>query len=111
MEVNAKLSFIRISTRKVGEIAALVRGKKIQDAINILDLSPRKRVAGAMRTLLKSAVANAAQKGTMDVDTLFVKEVKVGQGPTLKRFLTRAKGSASSIKKRTSHIWVTLEEK
>jgi large subunit ribosomal protein L22 len=47
----------------------------------------------------------------MDVDTLFVKEVKVGQGPTLKRFLTRAKGSASSIKKRTSHIWVTLEEK
>jgi large subunit ribosomal protein L22 len=111
MEVKAKLSFIRISNRKVGEIAALVRGKKIQEAINILDLSPRKRVAGAMRTLLKSAVANAAQKGTVDVDTLFVKEVRVGQGPTLKRFLTRAKGSASPLKKRTSHIWVTLDEK
>lgn len=111
MEVGAKLSFIRITPRKVGLIADMVRGKDINTALNTLALSPRKRTASIIRKLLKSAIANADQKGTIDVDTLRVKSILVGAGPILKRFSSRAKGSAFRINKRTSHISVTLAEK
>jgi large subunit ribosomal protein L22 len=108
MEVTARLSFIRITPRKMGLLADEVRGKGINEALNYLRFSPRKRTAGALHTLLKSAVANADQKGAMDVDKLFVKTILVGQGTTLKRFRPRAKGSAFRINKKTSHISVTL---
>lgn len=111
MEVNAKVSFIRITPRKMGLIADEIRGKRINDALTYLEFSPRRRTAGILFTLLKSAVANATQKGTIDVDTLFVKTILVGQGTTLKRFRPRAKGSAFKINKKTSHISVTLAEK
>lgn len=111
MEVSAKLSFLRITPRKVGLLADQVRGKGINEALNYLKFSPRKRTAGILFKLLKSAVANADQKGTVDVDTLVVKTIIVGQGPTLKRFRPRAKGSAFRINKKTSHISVTLAEK
>src|SRR3954469_15896427 len=111
MEVTAKVSFIRITTRKVGLIADEVRGKGINEALTYLKFSPRKRTAGVIHTLLKSAVANADQKGTVDVDKLYVKTILVGGGPILKRFRPRAKGSAFRINKRTSHISVTLAER
>jgi large subunit ribosomal protein L22 len=111
MEVKAKLSFIRIATRKVNILAAEVRGKKLPEALIYLRLSPRKKIALTISKLLKSAAANAEQKGTIDVDTLIVKQIIVGKGPTLKRFTPRAKGSASPINKRTSHVSVTLAEK
>ncbi len=111
MEVNAKVSFIRITPRKMGLLADEVRGKGINEALTYLEFSPRKRTAGVLFTLLKSAVANATQKGTIDVDTLVVKTILVGQGTTLKRFRPRAKGSAFKINKKTSHISVTLAEK
>ena len=111
MEVNAKVSFIRITPRKMGLLADEVRGKGINEALTYLEFSPRKRTAGVLFTLLKSAVANATQKGTIDVDTLVVKTILVGQGTTLKRFRPRAKGSAFRINKKTSHISVTLAEK
>ena len=111
MEVNAKVSFIRIPPRKMGLLADEVRGKGINEALTYLEFSPRKRTAGVLFTLLKSAVANATQKGTIDVDTLVVKTILVGQGTTLKRFRPRAKGSAFKINKKTSHISVTLAEK
>jgi len=111
MEVNAKLSFIRITPRKVGLLADEVRGKGINEALAYLRFSPRKRTATLLHKLLKSAAANAAQKGTIDVDTLFVKRILVGGGPILKRFRPRAKGSAFPIMKRTSHISVTLAER
>jgi large subunit ribosomal protein L22 len=111
MEVSAKLSFIRITPRKMGMIADEVRGKSIQEALNYLQFSPRKRTAAIVKNLLKSAVANAAQKGTMDVDKLYVKTLLVGKAATLKRFRPRAKGSAFPILKRTSHVSVTLAEK
>lgn len=111
MEVTAKVSFVRITPRKMGLIADEIRGKGINDALTYLRFSPRKRTAGVLYTLLKSAVANADQKGTMDVDTLFVKTILVGQGPTLKRFRPRAKGSAFRINKKTSHVSVTLGER
>jgi len=111
MEVTAKISFIRITPRKMGLLADEVRGKGINDALTYLRLSPRKRTAGILHTLLKSAVANADQKGTVDVDTLFVKTILVGQGTTLKRFRPRAKGSAFRINKKTSHVSITLAER
>ena len=95
----------------MGLIADQIRGKGINDALTYLRFSPRKRTAGVLYTLLKSAVANADQKGSVDVDTLFVKTILVGQGPTLKRFRPRAKGSAFRINKKTSHVSVTLGER
>jgi large subunit ribosomal protein L22 len=109
--MNAKLSFLRIAPRKVGLLADDVRGKDINAALTYLKFSPRKRTAGLLYRLIKSAVANADQKGTIDVDTLIVKTILVGQGPTLKRFRPRAKGSAFRINKKTSHVSVTLAEK
>ena len=111
MEVNAKLSFIRVTPRKVGLLADEVRGKGINEALAYLRFSPRKRTATLLHKLIKSAAANAGQKGTIDVDTLYVKRILVGAGPILKRFRPRAKGSAFRINKRTSHISVTLAER
>jgi large subunit ribosomal protein L22 len=111
MEVSAKLSFVRITPRKMGLLADEVRGKGINEALNYLRFSPRKRTAGLLHTLLKSAVANADRKGTVDVDTLYVKTILVGQGVTMKRFRPRAKGAAFRINKKTSHVSVMLAER
>jgi len=110
MEAQAKLRNVRLSPRKARLVVDLVRGKGIQDAMNILQFSPQK-TAPILSKLLKSAVANAEQKGVSDVDTLFVKTVMVDQGPVLKRFMPRAQGRASRIRKPTSHITVVLDEK
>ena len=109
--MKAKVTSVRITPRKMGAIADEVRGKDINAALSYLKFSPAKRTAGVLSTLLKSAVANAAQKQTIDVDKLFVKTLLVGAGTTLKRFRPRAKGSASPIMKRTSQISVMLAER
>jgi large subunit ribosomal protein L22 len=111
MEVKAQVSFVRITPRKMGLVADEVRGKGINEALAYLRFSPRKRTAGVILNLLKSAVANADQKGTVDVDQLYVKTLLVGKGTTLKRFRPRAKGSAFRINKHTSHVFVTLAER
>lgn len=110
MEASAKLSFARLSPRKTRLIVDLVRGKNIQDALTILRFSPQPS-AKLVSTLLRSAVANAEQKGTSDVDRLFVKSIAVNGGPVLKRFTPRAMGRASKIRKPTSHIIVVLADK
>ncbi len=111
MEVTAKVSYVRITPRKMGMVADMVRGKSINEALTYLKFSPRKRTAGVLYTLLKSAVANADQKGTVDVDTLYVKTLLVGGGTILKRFRPRAKGSAYRINKRTSNVSIVLAER
>lgn len=111
MSFTAKVSSVRITPRKMGLIADEVRGKALNEALVYLQYSPRKRTAGVISTLLKSAAANASQKGTVDVDQLYVKTILVGQGMTLKRFRPRAKGSAYRINKKTSHVTVTLAER
>lgn len=111
MEVTAKVSYVRITPRKMGMVADMVRGKSINEALTYLKFSPRKRTAGVLYTLLKSAVANADQKGTLDVDTLYVKTLLVGGGTILKRFRPRAKGSAYRINKRTSNVSIVLAER
>jgi len=110
MESQAKLRNVRLSSRKARLVVDMVRGKNIQDALNLLRFSPQK-TAPILSKLLKSAVANAEQKGVSDVDQLFVKTVMVDQGPALKRFKPRAMGRASRIRKPTSHITVVLDVK
>jgi len=110
MEARAKLSYIRLSPQKTRLVVDLVRGKKVQDALNVLKFSPQK-AADIVAKLVSSAVANAEQKGASDVDRLYVKTITVDQGPALKRFIPRAQGRATKIRKPTSHILVVLDEK
>lgn len=110
MESIAKLRNVRLSARKARLVVDLVRGKGIQEAMNTLQFSPQK-TAPILSKLLKSAVANAEQKGISDVDRLFIKTAFVDQGPVLKRFIPRAQGRASRIRKPTSHITVVLAAK
>lgn len=111
MVSKAVVRHVRITPRKVRLVAGLVRGKSVNEALAILKFSTRRRVAMTISTLLESAVANADQTGKVDVDNLFVKKLAVDQGPTLKRFHTRAKGQGMRILKKTSHISVELGEK
>jgi len=111
MESKAKVSYVRITPRKVRLVSDLVRGKSVNDALKILKFSSRKRTAQTISTLLESAVANAEQKGRIDVDNLVIKSLLVDQGPTLKRYASRAKGQGMRILKKTSHITVVLEER
>lgn len=110
MEYRAKLMLARLSPRKSRIVADLVRGKNIQEALNTLKFL-KNASAPVLYKLLSSAVANAEQKGVSDVDTLYVKTITVDGGAVLKRFLPRAMGRASSIRKPTSHIQVVLSVK
>ncbi|ANA41100.1 MULTISPECIES: 50S ribosomal protein L22 [Geobacter] len=110
MEASAKLTFARLSPRKTRLVVDMVRGKGIQDALTILRFSPQAS-AKLVSKLLRSAVANAEQKGASDVDRLYVKSISVDGGPVLKRFVPRAMGRASKIRKPTSHITVVLADK
>jgi len=90
-------------------VVDLVRGRKVEDAQRVLFFT-RKAAAGIVGKVLKSALANAAQNPNIDEKILYVKEIYVDQGPSLKRFRARAQGRAAGIKKRTSHITVILDE-
>ncbi|MCE5210377.1 MAG: 50S ribosomal protein L22 [Deltaproteobacteria bacterium] len=109
MEAKAVAKYIRMSPQKVRLVADLIRGKKVQEARNTL-LYTRKYAAGIVANVLKSAVANAVQNPNIDENILYVKEIFVDQGPSLKRWRARAQGRAAGIKKRTSHITVILDE-
>jgi large subunit ribosomal protein L22 len=109
MESKAVAKHIRMSPQKVRLVADLIRGKKVQEARNVL-LYTRKYAAAIVANVLKSAVANAAQNPSIDENILYVKEVFVDQGPALKRWRARAQGRAAGIKKRSSHITVILDE-
>lgn len=110
MEVRAKLKHVRLAPQKARLVADLIRGKGSEEALNIL-LFTKKAAARVINKLLKSAIANAAQKKNVDVDRLYVKKISVDQGATWKRFTPRAMGRATPIRKRTSHITIVLDEK
>jgi large subunit ribosomal protein L22 len=109
VEVRARAKFIRTSPRKARMVTELIRGKGVGEALNILAFT-KKAPAKIVAKLLKSAVANADQMKNIDVDTLFVKQITVDQGPTMKRYRPRAMGRATMIRRRMSHITVVLEE-
>lgn len=110
MGAKAVAKYIRISPRKVRQVVDLIRGKKATEALAILKFT-RKNAADAVGKVVKSAIANAEHNYELDVDSLYVSEVFVDQGPTLKRFKPRAMGRADLIRKRTSHITVVVSEK
>ncbi len=109
MEAKAVAKYVRMSPQKVRLVVDLVRGKKVEEAKRILQFT-RKYAADPVGKALDSALANAKQNPNIDETILYVKEVLVDQGPSLKRWRARAQGRAASIKKRTSHITVVLDE-
>lgn len=110
MEVKAKLRYARVGAQKARLVADLIRGKAVNDVVKMLSFESKK--AGKMMLkLVQSAVANAEQKQVIDIDNLYVKTVYVDEGPQIKRFMPRAQGRATEIKKRTSHINVVLDER
>ena len=109
MESRASLKYARISARKVKIVADLIRGKKVDEALAIVKFTP-KASSEIIEKLLKSAIANAENNHGMNRGNLIVSEIYANQGPTMKRIRPAAKGSASRIRKRTSHITIKLRE-
>ena len=110
MQAKAIAKYIRMSPQKVRLVANLIRGKKVEEADKLLQFT-NKYAAEPLRKALMSAFANAKQNPGIDEHILYVKEIYVDQGPSLKRWRARAQGRAASIKKRTSHITVILDER
>jgi large subunit ribosomal protein L22 len=107
MQVSAILRGTRLSAQKARLVADMVRGKPVDQAINILTFSPQK-AAFTIKKVLESAIANAEHNEGADIDELKVKTIYVDQGATLKRFTARAKGRGNRISKPTCHITVTV---
>jgi len=109
MESIARARYIRISPRKTRLVADMIRGKTADAARKTLLFTP-KSAARVLKKVLDSAVANAENKGDIDVDTLYVKRIFIDQGPVWKRYRPRAMGRATLIRKKTSHITIVLDE-
>jgi large subunit ribosomal protein L22 len=114
MEVKAEHRYAKISAFKVREVTREIQGMRAEQALEIVRLIPKK-AARLIGKVLASAIANAennnnAENKTLRAENLIVKQAIAGEGPTLKRMHTRARGSGSSIRKRTAHIRITLTE-
>jgi large subunit ribosomal protein L22 len=109
MEVRAITKFIRLSPRKVRLVVDQIRGKGVEEALNILKFTP-KRSALIVSKTLRTAVANAESTQSVDVDQLYVKRANVDEAGMWKRFTPRAQGRATRIRKRLSHITIVLDE-
>jgi len=107
METRSIVRGVQLSADKGRLVADLVRGKKVDQAINILNFT-QKRAAGIIKKALESAIANAEHNDGADIDELKVKAIYVEQGATLKRFSARAKGRGNRISKPTAHIYITV---
>ena len=101
---------IRGSAQKLGLVAALIRGRKVEDALNILTFST-KGMAPEVRKVLASAIANAENNHNLDVDSLFVQEASVGKALTMKRFMARGRGKSSRIVKPFSRLRIVVRER
>ena len=107
-ETKAILRGVRLSVDKGRLVADLIRGKKVDQALNILNFT-QKKGAVIVKKVLESAIANAEHNEHLDRDSLWISEAYVDEGPTLKRFRPRAQGRAYRVRKRTSHITVVVE--
>jgi large subunit ribosomal protein L22 len=110
LSAKATAKTVRTSPRKARLVIDMIRGKNVAEAISILKFTPNKSAA-IIEKVLMSAIANAENNFDLEVEKLVVTEAYVNEGPTMKRFRPRAKGSASPINKRTSHITVVVTEK
>jgi large subunit ribosomal protein L22 len=109
MKVTAKLRYLRIAPRKVRLVADLIRGKTVEQAQTILNFV-RKRATRPLLKLLNSAIANAHHNFQLEKNNLYISEIRVDEGPKLKRWRPRARGQAFEIQKKTSHVTLVLEE-
>ena len=109
MEVRSIYKYARISPFKAREVTREIQGLPVSAALDLLTFTPKKAAFLVGKTL-KSAIANAENNANLKPDGLVVKEATVGEGPTLKRIMARARGSASRIQKRTSHIRIILSD-
>ncbi|MFQ5354329.1 MAG: 50S ribosomal protein L22 [Thermodesulfobacteriota bacterium] len=109
MEAQAKARYIRTSAHKTRLVVDLIRGRKVDEALAQLNNS-KKAVSKVVAKVLKSAIANAENTFHLDVDNLYVKRAFVDEGPTLKRMRARAMGRGVTIRKRSSHITIVLDE-
>ena len=107
METRAVLRGVRLSADKGRLVADLIRGKKVEQALNILAFTPKK-AAVIVKKVLESAVANAEHNDSADIDELRVTSIYIEQGTTLQRFTARAKGRGNRISKPTCHVYVTV---
>jgi large subunit ribosomal protein L22 len=107
METRSIVRGVRLSADKGRLVADLVRGRPVDQALNILAFTPKK-AAGIIKKALESAIANAEHNDGADIDQLLVKTIFVEQGTTLKRFSARAKGRGNRISKPTAHIYITV---
>ena len=110
MEVKATAKTIRHPARKVRIVLDLIRGKDAKEALGILKFTPN-HAARSVEKVLKSAIANAEHNNQLDSNNLYVKECFANEGVTIKRWMPRAKGRATPINKRTSHITVVVAER
>jgi large subunit ribosomal protein L22 len=109
MQVRSTYRYAKISPFKVREVTRAIQGLPVSAALDLVAFSPKK-AAGLIAKTLKSAVANAENNANLRVDGLVVKEATVGEGPTMKRLMTRARGSGSQILKRSAHIRIILTD-
>jgi len=109
MEARAITKFIRLSPRKVRLVVDQIRGKGVEEALNILKFTP-KRSALIVSKTLRTAVANAENTQSVDVDQLYIKQANVDEAGMWKRFTPRAQGRATRIRKRLSHVTIVLDE-
>jgi large subunit ribosomal protein L22 len=109
MNVISTLKYARISAFKAREVTREIQGLPVSAALDLLAFTPRKAAAMISKTL-KSAIANAENNNNLRPETLVVREAVVGEGPTLKRFTPKARGSAGPIRKRTSHIRIVVTD-
>ncbi len=109
MQVSSTYRYAKMSAFKVREVTRAIQGLPVSAALDLVAFSPKK-AAGLINKTLKSAVANAENNANLKVDGLVVKEATVGEGPTMKRMMTRARGSGSRILKRSSHIRIILTD-
>lgn len=107
--MTAKLRYLRIAPRKVRLVADLIRGKSVEEAQTILNFTV-KRAAQPLLKLLKSAIANAKNNFQLEEANLYISKILVDEGPKYKRWMPRARGRASLIQKKTSHITLILDE-
>ena len=110
METRAVTRFARLSPRRVRLVVDQIRGKGVEEALNTLKFVPQRAAALVAKTL-RSAVASAEGTQSVDVDRLYVKRVVVDEGGMAKRFMPRAMGRATRVRKRLSHITVVIDER
>ena len=109
MEAKSIEKFLRISPRKLRYVADVVRNKSVEQAVDILTFTPKK-AASILKKAVESAAANATENHDMEEDGLFISRILVNEGPILKRFRPRARGRATRIRKRTSHLTVVVSD-